>query len=308
MSDEIRQKAQGFVKHLLDNPTLQGYTPLQKEEQIRIFLEQNADQLFPTLSSANFFPGYDWPNIRSLLVQELVKTTNSAVGAYLQRIIYEYLDFTFVNFIWPQGIPADKARESLYSFVGGLADKGDGRTALTGPFNALVYTLSDKYIDRIFDTRNYVRFELEKVQRLRMGKEELKQLIRVALLLRPSIYLITAQTPIRNMRAGTIASQFGEKASQTLQEKLPIIPPVVIRSGVQSNISFVENPKLPATARMTMILSRMARDYRPNMKVDRGASSPEKSWFNVARRNYKFYGYDVKMLDEFYRIAAENGW
>jgi hypothetical protein len=42
--------------------------------------------------------------------------------------------------------------------------------------------------------------------------------------------------------------------------------------------------------------------------VDRGADTPDKSWFSIARRNFKFYGYDVKMIDEFYKIAAENGW
>jgi hypothetical protein len=249
-----------------------------------------------------------WPNIHSLLINALVGTTNNALLSYLQRIVYEQIDFAFVNFINPQGIPADQARESLFEFTAKLAKKGDGRAALTGPFNALVYSLGEKYIERIFETRNYVRFELEKVQRLRMSKDEIKHLIRVSLLLRPSIYLITAQTPIRNLRAGTIAVQFGEKALKTVQQQLPLIPPDVLRSGIWSNISFLENNKVPATSRLTMIISRMARDYRPNMKVDRGASSPEKSWFNVARRNYKYFGYDVKMLDELYRIAAENGW
>jgi hypothetical protein len=42
--------------------------------------------------------------------------------------------------------------------------------------------------------------------------------------------------------------------------------------------------------------------------VDRGANGPDSSWFSVARRNYKYYGFDIKMLDELYRIAADNGW
>ena len=45
-----------------------------------------------------------------------------------------------------------------------------------------------------------------------------------------------------------------------------------------------------------------------NTRVDRGAESPDKSWFSIARRNYKFYGFDIKMLDELYKTAAENGW
>jgi hypothetical protein len=44
------------------------------------------------------------------------------------------------------------------------------------------------------------------------------------------------------------------------------------------------------------------------MVVDRGADSPDKSWFNVSRRNARWRGLDVSMLDELYTIAAENGW
>ncbi len=307
MSNE-EQKGKGFIHHLLSNPTLQNYSPLQKEEQIRVFLEQNAAQLHPTLSSPNFFPGQSWVEIRALLLKELVKNTNSALLSYLQRIIFEQIDFGFVAFIRPQGIQSDKAREVLYSFTTRIAEKGDGRMALMGPFNAIVYGLSDKYIERIFDTRNYVRFELEKVQRLRMGKEELKNMVKVSLLLRPAIYLISAQTPLQNPRAGTVAARFAQKAQKNLEQQLPLFPPQLIRSGVQSNVSFLENPKVPATSRIALLLSRLSRDYRPNMRVDRGASSPEKSWFSVARRNCEFYGFDVKMLEEFYRIAAENWW
>jgi hypothetical protein len=50
------------------------------------------------------------------------------------------------------------------------------------------------------------------------------------------------------------------------------------------------------------------KHYKPYTKVDRGAETPDKSWFNIARRNYKYYGFDIKMLDEFYKIAAENNW
>ena len=52
----------------------------------------------------------------------------------------------------------------------------------------------------------------------------------------------------------------------------------------------------------------MCRNYKPEAQKDRGADTAIKSWINVARKNYKFYGYDIKMLDELYNIAADNGW
>ena len=82
----------------------------------------------------------------------------------------------------------------------------------------------------------------------------------------------------------------------------------MLKSAVDANVSFNEHHVLEATARLSAIFSARARNYQPDLKVDRGADSPDKSWLNVARRNYKFYGFDVKMLDELYKIAAENMW
>jgi len=77
---------------------------------------------------------------------------------------------------------------------------------------------------------------------------------------------------------------------------------------VHANMSFVEHPSVEATARLASVFSARARGYQPNQRVDRGADTPDKSWFSVARRNYKFYGFDVKILDELYSVAAELLW
>jgi len=82
----------------------------------------------------------------------------------------------------------------------------------------------------------------------------------------------------------------------------------VIRSGVNANVSYLENRFIEATARLAAVFSARCRAFQPNVRVDRGADTPDKSWLSIARRNYKFYGFDVKILDELYSIAAESGW
>ena len=77
---------------------------------------------------------------------------------------------------------------------------------------------------------------------------------------------------------------------------------------MNSNASFIENNRLEATSRLTNVLCSMSKNYRANVKKDRGADTATKSWINVARKNYKFYGYDIKLLDELYNIASDNGW
>ena len=89
---------------------------------------------------------------------------------------------------------------------------------------------------------------------------------------------------------------------------LKLLPEPVLLSGLNGNISFLENPKMETTSRLAAIFAFRGQNYKPIARVDRGAVSPDKSWFNIARRNYKFYGFDIKMLDELYKIAGENGW
>ncbi len=311
MSGE-KEKAAGFVRHLLENSALRNQTPLQKEEQLLAFLELNAQALYPTLASARFFPGKSWLEIRSLLVNELFKITDTALRGYFQRLIIEQMEMSFAAFLGMKNVPQEEMKTELLHLSGQVVHTGNGRRALTGSFNALAYHLVEKYIDEIFQTRNYIRFELEKVQRLKMSKEELKNMLKVSLLLRPAVYLVSSAGPDKitalRRKSGCFKPDIAEKVKQGLFERLPHFPEPVIRSGVESNISFLDNSRITATARLTLLFSNLANEYKPDMHVDRGASGPEKSWFSVARRNYRYFGYDIKMVDELYKIAAEQGW
>jgi len=304
------QKARDFVRHLLDNPALRNRTSLQKEEQIIAFLDVNEAQLYPTLSSGQFFPGKRWQEIRSLLIGELLKITDESFQAYLRRFVLEQLDLGFTAFLGVRKPPQEEMKTNLLKLDAQVAHKAAGRRALTGSFNALAYQLSEKYIEKIYSSRNYIRFELEKVQRLRMSKEEVKNLIKASLLIGPAAYLLSADGPsMHQMKTwGTIERRAALTIIDALLKRLPNFPRDVIKSGVESNISFLEHSDILTTSRLTTLFSHLAYDYKPDMFIDRGASTPEKSWFSIARKNYRYFGYDIKMVDELYKIAAENGW
>jgi hypothetical protein len=108
--------------------------------------------------------------------------------------------------------------------------------------------------------------------------------------------------------SGIVQTQFAEKVVHAAKKDLPILPDQVVKSAVSASISFIENRFIEATARIAALLAARCRNYQPSVRVDRGADSPDKSWLSIARRNYKFYGFDIEMLDEFYSVAAENGW
>jgi hypothetical protein len=309
MSAEI-EKASLFVKRLLQNPTLKDLTPLLREEQILQFLSVNSRQLYPTLSQAAFFPGMNWEQILKLLTEALFIEIDSQLMPEIEGMISDRLDFSFIQFLREQAMPQQKVKEELLNFISNVNRKPEIRRELSGAFNAIKYNFVDRYIDEAFDRNEYVHFELTKVQRLKMGKEEIKNFVGVTLLLKPAILLLSTSNSksIGESGSGSVQIQFIEKVVGVMKEKLSIFPEQVIRSGLYANGSFLENRSMDATSRIAAILSSLCKNYRPDLKIDRGADTADKSWISIARRNYKFFGYDVKLLDEFYKIAAENGW
>ena len=304
----VNPKATAFVGRLLQNPALKALTPLQREEQIMQFFQVNARQLYPTLSAPAFFPNQNWEQISSHLIGALMSDTDTHLETGLESLIKDRLDLSFIQFIRQQNMPQAKIKEDLYEFIRQVLSKREIRHDFLGSYSALHYRYVDRYIDQAFERNEYVHFELTKVQRLRMGKEEIKNFIGVSLILKPMIHVLSHGNSAAEPAGATVQVQFIEKVVAALAGKLSALPEAVIRSGVYGNGSFGENRSMDATSRIAAILSAMCRNARPNVKVDRGAVTADKSWINIARRNYKFYGFDVKMLDEFYKIAGENGW
>jgi len=306
MSEEI-DKAKLFVARLLSNPTLITLNPLQKEEQILSFMQINAKQLLPTLSSEAFFPGQSWFFIHSLLVKKLRELINESLIPGIQRQLYDKIDFSYLQLLKPQNWPQEKIKEEVFKFVKEIILVPDGRKDFSGSYNAISHQIVDKYLDSIFSTHSYIHFELTKVQRLKMSKNEIKDMINTSLLLRSAIYVFSASMS-KDSSSGIITQSFAEKVEESLIKKIPTLPEALVKSGVRSNLSFIDHKYLQATSRLTSIINSLSRSIKTDMKVDRGASSPEKSWFSIARRNYKYFGWDIKMLDELYRFSAENNW
>lgn len=287
------------------------FTPLQKEEQIMQFLNLNAGQLAPTLTHPSFFPGKSWTQIQSLLLQSLYRQIDGILVPELQNVLTGRIAFSFIQFLRQQSASAEQIREQILQVLSQLLKRPDGRRALTGPFTAIYYDLADKYVESAYARRSYVHFELTKVQRLKMSKEEVKHYVGVTILLKPLVLLASSSGSRGGQKpavTGTLPAQYAERAVAALQKQLPLLPEPVLKSAVNANISFNEDRFVEATSRLGAIFAARGKNYRPELRVDRGADTPDKSWLSIARRNHKFYGFDVKMLDELYSCAAENGW
>ena len=302
--------ADGFVRRLLANPALDGLPPLQKEEQILQFLNANAQALYATLSGVQFFPGRRWAEIHSILHQSLRQATDAAVKPWLESWIGRELDLGFVEALASRGLPGEALRRELLELASRLLGKTEARRALSGPLTAIRLGLANPYIERSFKERHYVHFELTKVQRLRLEVPAVQALVAVTMLLRPAVHLLTParDAPGREITVGVVTPQFASTALDTLRSQLRVLPAALLRGALRSNCSFQDDRRLEATARLAAVFASRARNYNPQVRADRGSSTPDSSWFSIARRNYGYYGFDIKMLGELYRIAAENGW
>jgi len=303
-------RAASFINRLLANPALAQLPPLQREGQIIQFLNVNSSALYPTLASPQFLPGKNWAAILALLTKALIIETDKLLLPQLQELLDRNIDFTFMSFLHQLRIPPEKYKEEILTFLKRLLQKGAARSAFSGTLNALGTNLTDRYIDESFELRQYIHFELTKVQKLKMGKKEIKNMIKASMLLKPAIYLLTVEGTAgsREKSAGMVGIQFINKSYSILKAQLKSLPDALLKSALNSNVAFQENKNIEATGRIATIFSFRAQSYKSGIQVDRGANTPDRSWFNVSRRNFKFYGFDIKMLDEFYKIAAENGW
>jgi len=305
--NEHDKKAETFINKLMANPAITDFYPLQREGQIVQFLQINSSQLCPTLASESYFPRETWPQILSRLLSALFAATDREMIPALERLVLDGLDLGFIAFLKPNLRVDPEGKAKLFAFVSGMLKKPEARRELSGSFSAIQSGIVDRYIDEIFARKEYPHFELTKVQRLRMSKEEIRNYVKVSVLLKPIVLLYSAAGGQGN-QSGLIQVPFAEKLLASAKEQLPFLPEEVLHSAVFSSVSSVDNRYIEATARISGVLTALGRQYRRNMRVDRGADTQEKSWFSIARRNFRFFGFDVKLIDEFYKTAAENGW
>jgi hypothetical protein len=306
--DPTLARATAFINHLLSNPALNNLNPLKKEEQILQFLKANAQSLVPTLSSPQFFSGLPWNQILRLLYTALVQETDKVLKPKLEELIRQRISFSFVSRIQPHRIPEDQCRQQMWELIQRLLQKTEARKGMLGPVTAIMTDSVGRYLAKSFEDRQYVHFELSKVQRLRLDIEDIKHMVNATLLLRPSIRLFSESGMNESAESLLVQPQFAATALESMKTQLKILPSELLRGGLYSNVSFEEDKQVDATARLAAIFSSRGKNYKPIARVDRGANTPDRSWFSITRRNFKYYGFDIKMLDEFYKIASESGW
>ena len=301
--EERSEKLTRFVSQLLQIPALRQLPALRKEEQALQFLRQSASQLQPVFASLGTDPAAVARAIKSatdeLLESELATLSSSRIALSCFPVMAGGRQ------------PPPKARSELGALLAKVAAHPVSRHSLAGALTAIYAELAEKYIAVMWERRKYTYMEVSRVQRLSIGADEMADLLRLVLLIRPASYqyMTVEAESAREGGDAPLQVQYVQKVFSNLCGLLPSFPTNIIALSLRSTLAFPATADLEAVSRLCAIFSMAGRSMALATKVvDRGADSPQKSWFNVARRNARWHGLDPRMLDELYTIAAENNW
>jgi hypothetical protein len=309
--DTASEPVSRFVTRLLDSPALRPLSALQKEEQALNVLRTSASQLTPVFTSLGLDVSRGWREPAA----QVSRAIRTFADRMLQSEIDEALDSRLELSFWP-GIAGGRAanarvKDELRSLIGRVARHPIARSALSGSLAVCRADIIAKYISQAFERKKYLYVELTRVQRLPIPPQQIADLLVFVVLVRPATYLAMAPGAVVERDAGylPVQEQYLAKILPGLAAQLPSIPSAVLSLGLRSTLAHEPGGRpLEATSRLGAILSWRGRALVPAQTVDRGADSPDKSWFSVQRKNARWHGLDGDMLDELYTIAAENRW
>jgi hypothetical protein len=299
-----------FASRLLQTPALLPLAALQKEEQAMNVLRINGPQLLPVFSSLGLDVSRGWRQPAALIARAIRAEADRMMETEVSGLLDSRLMLSFFPGLTGGRQAPAHARDELKALILRAASHPVARSALSGSLAAGLSDIIDKYIPQAWERKKYVYVEITKVQKLSISPADLCDLTRFVVLMRPSAYLYVTpgETPDKDVGASPLQETYLQKILAGISSQAPSIPGAIITMGLRSTLGFPGNPRPEAVARLGAIMAMRGRALSPAVVVDRGADTPDKSWFNVQRRNARWHGLDGQMLDELYTIAAENGW
>jgi hypothetical protein len=283
---------------------------LQKEEQAMHVLRINGPQLIPVFTSLGMDVTRGWRGPAALISRAIRAEADRMMAAEISSLLSARLAFSFFPGVAGGRQTPARAGEELRALIVRTAAHPVARSALSGSLAAALSDIIEKYIPQAFERKKYIFVEISRVQRLALSPADLSDLTRFVVLVRPAAYLYVTPGETGNKDVGysPLQEQYLSKILPGIAAQAPSLPGALINMGLRSTLAFPGTEDVEAISRLGAIMAMRGRALSPGAVVDRGADTPDKSWFNVQRRNARWHGLDGRMLDELYTIAAENGW
>ena len=314
-SDQARrEKMLQFIGRLLQNPSFKGEEITSIEMHIVNFINNNVNSLAPTLRSPDFFPNMEWQVIYRELLSVLQENVLRLLAPKLKEIAEKNLEFKVVGKLNKRrDVTADMYRKNFSDFLIKIAQCPAVRQVMDQSLKLIKARYFERYIKEFFSRREYLFIEMSKVERLHIDADEYGHFMKIMSLLRLGLYY---DIPVGQGATKSIANCESESERAVLEKKLlelfksaiPHIPSELYNPVFHHIDHWRGRDDVEASARFMAIAVHRSKTLQPNIKADRGAETPDKSWFSIMTKNAANYGYDKKMLEELHKIAFESRW
>ena len=301
-----------FVLKLWVQPVLSHANVIQKENHILAFIKDNRLQLQEAFARPDFFPGLPWDEALRLLLTILTDLIRGELIPLFDKVFQKIAISTVIG-----KFNADHSMniERFQNLAQEIIKTKPARDAFYSSLVVIRENFYGRYMPLIIKRRKVIYNECVRRSRLNASTELFPDYVSLATLFRPFFWHRFSEgngggehslSEISEDRNSFEKTFLGLK--EHLAKNAGFVPEEIFRDGVESCLHSGEISDIPGVARLISIFVARVEDYNPVQKVDKGAETPDKSWFNIHRRNAKYYGFDFNFMDELYQIASEEGW
>lgn len=310
-------KVKYLIDSLLSNAGLKSGSPLWCERIIVRYLEDNISGLKKILQDTGLDPFMEMDQALELVHRSLYGMVSEKVLPVINRFVEES-DFSFLDKISGNGTISDEFRkDKLHDFIQILFGNRQARYNMNGVYNIFCYNVIERYTSEILVRKGFLYQKFFTEQKIPASHEELIVLLKVLLLIKNTVYIkipIEASTIDLTINIAGIGSdrlklrKYIDGMKDYIISFLKVIPAAVIELGIKSNLPDYMTDEDEYICKFLYILNARYQNYENISKPDRGAESPDKSWFNIAEKNSAYFGYNREIIRELQNIAGEKCW
>ncbi|MCB1173067.1 MAG: hypothetical protein KDK39_05865 [Leptospiraceae bacterium] len=311
--ERYRSKMQEFVAKLWHNPNIQQLPLGRKENHILGFIQENRDNLQQAFKTEGFFPEISWDDavrlLLTVLTDSILDMARPLIDELLERVNHPELRDHFAS---EGGLNVDTI--ALRDYILDKMRNKRMRDQYISVLASLEAGFYRRYLPPVISYRKLIYIELVRRDHLGMSADVVADYVALAALFRPlgSLPIDTASQSgdvlMRHQPNSRSYKEIYNQIRDQVNTAANHVPDSLLETGLHSSLSVLDHPDIPGSSRLINIFSTRAQEYVANQKLDRGAETPDKSWFNINRRTARLSGMDVRFLEELYLIAGEEGW
>lgn len=319
-------KIEGFLNHLLLLPNIKKEPIVVAETIIINFIKDNYSKLAKTFTSPSFFPELSPNEVIKMLINLLYQRVEKELTPFLLSIIRNEIDYSFLTLFTP-GVKIEEFKNNFEQLIIKLFKDINVRLNFKNIYYIFKTKAFDRYLVKAIERKQVIYNELFRIEKIPLKKEEeIINYFKFLTLLNIYLYYKFPENEIFNSSNTTNRKinifdfktfpdkkNYVDKLILNLNKTLKISENSNINKKIYKNALYSIFPesvveKNDGIIRILYTFLIRYKEYKPYIKVDRGAETPDKSWYSIALKNYKFIGANQNILNELYLIAGDNMW